>query len=122
MSEIEKGLRANQMRARMEDKAIIENTGSMYMRGSDGTVELQAGGLGTVLCSKGSNAVLQYQQLPTDSFSDTSVSKAKIANVPGLVIASGDNNKKYFTVKKITVSGDYDDIEIWFNTSLPPNN
>ena len=121
MSTIPKGLRADRMRAHMEDKGLISQTGSLYMGGTVPitlyttnttttscyqTVELVPGSSGYVLCSQGSGQVLKYQELKEGSFAANIITKDKIG-AGGIV---SPNNDQY----RLSVETIDNDISITF--------
>ena len=112
------GLRADYMRKRMEDKATIHVTGSLYVGGdttiqlhedntnttidAQETVELVPGGAGLPLVSKGSEQIPEYTTIKTAGIADAAITKAKLGN--GAVInGNDDGNKK---ILKIETDGD----------------
>lgn len=113
MSTIPAGLRSDLMRARMEDKATIQHTGSLYMGGSTpvvykgisggqvvdisgyATEELQPGPAGYPLVSNGAGRPLSYQQIDVSTLGERIITRDKLGN--GTVcMPSGYGAVKYF--------------------------
>ena len=112
MSTIPAGLKAKDMRERMEDKATITLTGSLYVGGPTAvtyynganhtdpidaveTVELFAGAAGLPLVSNGVEEIPSYQAIGTDSIRDDAVTKDKLGN--GTVV-NNSNTKKVLSI------------------------
>ena len=113
MSTIPAGLRADLMRNRMEDKATIQTTGSLYVGGTSPvtyydehgnplsrfiTEMLEPGDAGKVLMSNGANTKPSYQTVGTNSIADNAVSYAKLGT--GTIVPSDSTHQYVLNVER----------------------
>ncbi len=117
MSTIPAGLRADHMRTRMEDKAVVQHAGGLLVGGTTSvtyyisenpsttdhfydTVELEPGAAGTVLTSKGSGQIPEYKLISADSIADGAITANKLGN--GTVLAADTMHKYALSVAPST--------------------
>ena len=111
MSTIPNGLRADHMRARMEDKASILHVGGLYVGGlasvtyvndeDDPSADITAyetielyptiNDIGLPLVSNGAGAIPSYRQIGASSLVNGTITKDKLSN--GTIVNTGNTKK-----------------------------
>lgn len=134
MSTIPAGLRADYMRARMEDKATIQHTGGLYMGSTQAvtyrdinngtatvvnayaTKELEPGTAGMPLISNGPGNELSYGPLTSSGIANNTITLNQLGN--GTIGTNSGSNARYI----FNISEDPDDDEVLVIEFYPESN